>query len=677
MSPTPTLSRGPTLGLLKGFALDAGRTEIEVVMPCRDAPLPGFGEILLIETAPDAAMVGRVCRYQAAGRLIGDAGDAYLADLSRGQDRPPSSVVTRLLRYTLKLQLLGYLRRTGGRFAYAAGERALAPFGSPVREPSDAALEYLCNVGLEDDPSAAPLGELAYGDTVRSSVTVRFSVARLKGRRSFVFARAGYGKSNLVKHLIAQLYRSPPDVGLLIFDPEGEYALPDADGRPGLVNVPELADRIALYTARRCDPAFRGIVRGPPTLDFGDFLPQDIIANFVPPEKHEMVFANLLRSMDLKAWKDLVACLDAEGFKADDRRVADLIGYRPQSGRQNQADVSVSAIKNNLVPHLRRLHQKDAPIGRELIQNLREARIVIVDTSLLGGDDARAVTGMLLWRVFAHNQRHFTDVAAPGVRCLAVLEEAQSFLSERDMDDRSIFVRWVKEGRKYNLGALLVTQQPGAIADQIISQGDNFFAMHLLNERDLATLQRHNAHYSDDILGVIRGEPIRGNCYFWSAPDQPFVLPVRVRNFADSARPGAAPPTRPAAPPAEPGDVDAALRKAVAAALNEDPRVWLYAVEGETEGEQAGVVVSRDYLLNAVGERFRSGALPAPAGDVDRWLSETMPGLVSGLLRKKGGAEGFALLAGHKRPVWRLPRARLRLAPAKKRLREAVAFAAN
>jgi len=461
-----------------------------------------------------------------------------------------------------------------------------------------------------------------------------------------------------------------------VFDPEGEYALPDADGRPGLVNVPGLADRVALYTSRRCDPAYAGIVRGPPALDFGDFLPQDIIANFIPPEKHDMVFANLLRSADLAAWRQLVAYLDAEGFKADDRRVADLIGYRPQSSKQNQADVSVSAIKNNLVPHLRRLHRAGAPIGRELIQNLREARIVIVDTSLLGGDDARAVTGLLLWRVFAHNQRHFTDVAAPGVRCLAVLEEAQSYLGERDMDDRSIFVRWVKEGRKYNLGALLVTQQPGAIADQIISQGDNFFAMHLLNERDLNTLQRHNAYYSDDILGVIRGEPIRGNCYFWSAPDQPFVLPVRVRNFADSAPPGA-PPVPRAAAPADAEALADALRKAVAAALNEDVRVWLYAVEGDADGERAGVVVSHDYLINAVGERFRSGGLPAPEGDLEDWLHETMPGLVSELLRRKGGAKGYAALSGHRRPVWRLPRSRLRLAPAKKRLRETVAFETN
>ena len=44
-------------------------------------------------------------------------------------------------------------------------------------------------------------------------------------------------------------------------------------------------------------------------------------------------------------------------------------------------------------------------------------------------------------------------------------------------------------------------------------------------------MQQHNAHFSDDILASILNEPIKGNCYFWSAPDQPFVLPARILNF--------------------------------------------------------------------------------------------------------------------------------------------------
>ena len=52
------------------------------------------------------------------------------------------------------------------------------------------------------------------------------------------------------------------------------------------------------------------------------------------------------------------------------------------------------------------------------------------------------------------------------------------------------YVAWVKEGRKYDLGALLITQQPGSIPVEILSQGDNWFIFHLLSAADLMSLKR-------------------------------------------------------------------------------------------------------------------------------------------------------------------------------------------
>ena len=69
----------------------------------------------------------------------------------------------------------------------------------------------------------------------------------------------------------------------------------------------------------------------------------------------------------------------------------------------------------------------------------------------------------------------------------------------------------------------------------MLSQRDNFFTFHLLSAHDLKTLQHHNAHFSDDILAGVMNEPIAGNCYFWSAPYQPFVLPARISDFSKTA----------------------------------------------------------------------------------------------------------------------------------------------
>jgi hypothetical protein len=118
------------------------------------------------------------------------------------------------------------------------------------------------------------------------------------------------------------------------------------------------------------------------------------------------------------------------------------------------------------------------------------------------------------------------------------VEEAQTVLapSATSAED-SPFVSWVKEGRKYGLGAVLVTQHPGSIPPELLSQGDNFFVFHLLSAGDLAALKRANAHFSDDLLATLLNEPLVGHGVFWSsAPGtdrsaRPYPLPVRVLSF--------------------------------------------------------------------------------------------------------------------------------------------------
>ena len=656
---TELYANTPAVGLLKGFSPMPHQLEVDVVVPHHERGLPGFGEFLLVELSATEALVGRVSRYHAAGQLATDRGDAYLVDLAKTEDAVPAPLMRQMLRYNLKMQMLGHLQvqPREARFKFSVGERSFATLGSKVRIPSDAALAFLCNVGLEDDPSAVPLGHLVYGQRELKTVPIRFSVGRLKGKRSFVFARAGYGKSNLIKYLMSQLYSSPPDVGLLIFDPEGEYALPDTQGRSGLVNVPALRKRISLYTNRKVDPQYGDVAKGSVFVDFGDFPPQDIVAAFVAQEKQEAVFANLLRSMDWKLWKQLVDLLAVEGFATDDRKIAGLLSYK-----QRKDDVSLAAIKNNLVPAIRRLHRSGAPLGKHVLEELKQNRVVVVDVSLLGGEDSLAITSMLMRRIFQHNVRHMTDMASPTVRCLAVLEEAQTMLSDRVLDDRNVFVRWVKEGRKYGLGCVLVTQQPSSISGQIISQGDNFFVLHLLNEIDLQTLKKHNAYFSDEILGFIRGEPIPGNCYFWSAPNQPFVLPARVCNFESICQHPAEPVSKQRATKPDLKQLAELAAKAVEQALVSGQRVWIYPVSSFHGKKEAGLVAfSREYLQDAVARGIADDPAFKLMADGTQWLQTHLPVEIERVLSRHKVRTGYAVLAGSTRPVWVLPQTEIKL----------------
>jgi DNA helicase HerA-like ATPase len=654
------------VGLLKGFSPLPHQLEVDVVVPHNERGLPGFGEFLLVELSATEALVGRVSRYHAAGQLATERGDAYLGDLAKAEDAVPAPLMRQMLRYTLKMQLLGQLQAQSrtGKLKFSVGERAFATLGSKVRFPSEAALAFLCNVGLEDDPTAAPLGHLAYGQRVLDSVPIRFSVARLKDKRSFVFARAGYGKSNLIKYLVSQLYASPPDVGLLIFDPEGEYALPDAHGRPGLVNVPGLRDRISLFTNRRVASEFQHFKKGDVFLDFGDFPPQEIVAACVSPEKQDMVFANLLKSLKWDVWKKLIQLLASDDYATDEKKLGAVLSYKPRQG--DQGDVIIGAIKNNLLPALRRLHRPGATLGKNILEELRQNRVVIADISMLGGEEGLAVSGLLLRRIFQNNLRHFTDQGAPPLRCLAVLEEAQTMLGDRVLDDRNVFVRWVKEGRKYGLGCILVTQQPSSISSQIISQGDNFFVLHLLNENDLQTLKKHNAYFSDEILGFIRSEPIPGNCYFWSAPSQPFVLPARVCNFESICQRSPGPDAKIAGTPPDAKRLAALTAEAMKETLVAHERLWLYRV-GSMQGkkESGWLAFSADYLQNIVAQRIAENPAFKLMPDNLRWLQTQLPVEIEAVLNRHKARSGYAVLEGVTRAVWVVPQTEIKLAKGK------------
>src|SRR4029079_16401846 len=127
------------VGLLKGFSPMPHELEVDVVVPHQEAGLPGFGEFLLVELSATEALVGRVSRYHAAGQLASDRGDAYLVDLAKTEDTVPEPLMRQMLRYNLKMQLLGHLQieLSEGNFKFSVGERAFATLGAKVRNPSE------------------------------------------------------------------------------------------------------------------------------------------------------------------------------------------------------------------------------------------------------------------------------------------------------------------------------------------------------------------------------------------------------------------------------------------------------------------------------------------------------------------------------------------------------------
>ncbi|OWO94522.1 ATPase [Rhizobium esperanzae] len=89
---------------------------------------------------------------------------------------------------------------------------------------------------------------------------------------------------------------------------------------------------------------------------------------------------------------------------------------------------------------------------------------------------------------------------------LVVMEEAHRYLGREDAGPaRDAVQRIVKEGRKFGLGAMIVSQRPSEIDDTILSQCGTFFSLRLSNSSDRSKVQ---AALPDSLSGIVDSLPV-------------------------------------------------------------------------------------------------------------------------------------------------------------------------
>lgn len=512
---------------------------------------PQLGQFLLIELAhEEEAALGRITRFVPSGLLASTEGEDYLNAMQKRHQPVDEKLKKQYLKYRVQVKLLGAVKVKDGKIIYVPSQRRLPHLGARVTLPSDKVLEALCGLSQgKTNLGYYVLGEFIFcgasipqnNPALRSmnpELKVTFDINHLVSKRSLIFARAGYGKSNLMKYLMTELYKSDPKtesgmpVGTLIFDPDGEYFWADkVKHRPGLCDVPHLKDKIMVFTNRKSfNDYYASWKVGEVKLDIRDLPAREVISIAVATHRQGDQNVLKLKAMSKENWRNMVDLLQKEGLQAEDNDVGRFLGYKREDQISNSL-AEIGAARSNMYGVVKALHDPESKLLSGTIDGLKQGKIVVVDISLLSSAGGNILAGLLLRYIFNHNQENFTGGESI-IPVIVVIEEAQSVLG-KNLDDTSPFVEWVKEGRKYDLGAILITQQPGSMAPEIMSQADNWFCFHLLSEGDARTLGKYNAHYSDDILAHLIGEPIAGNCYMWSAPHQPFVLPVRVSSFED------------------------------------------------------------------------------------------------------------------------------------------------
>ena len=545
------------VGVFRGFREGGLEFHADLALPYRNdfQRIPMHGQFVLVQLeTPEEAVLGRIASFSSEGKLSFGSGEEFNIRAVQEQRSIPEDLREQYLKYRVNIRVLGVLRNNGSdSLTFVPSHRRLPHVGSAVAFLSGEVLKEVCGHNIKGaEIGHFALGEYLYAQGSRATkiqpwmrvedpeIMVRFPVSSLVARRSFVFARAGFGKSNLNKLLFSKLYETTPTVtkrgdrkepvGTIIFDPDGEYFWPDDRGRPGLCDVPHLQDKLVVFTVRNAPSPFYGsFIAGGIKLDIRQLRPSDVISIALPPERQDQQNVAKLRALSSERWRQLVDLIDRDKGGADLEEIVEIMKLDA-----NRQEAEAVAARSNMTNIVGMLHDKGSQFMGFLMKALEAGKICVVDISQMRGAQSFILAGIILRRIFDHNQEEFTKAKPRTIPVIAVIEEAQAVLNERAAAAEP-YIAWVKEGRKYDLGALLITQQPGSIPNEILSQGDNWFIFHLLSAGDLANVKRANAHFSDDLLSSLLNEPIPGNGIFWSSVDgKPYPVSIRALSFEDS-----------------------------------------------------------------------------------------------------------------------------------------------
>jgi uncharacterized protein len=123
----------------------------------------------------------------------------------------------------------------------------------------------------------------------------------------------------------------------------------------------------------------------------------------------------------------------------------------------------------------------------------KDHRIKVIDFSEVPADVLSVIVGLVARLIY---QVQFWTPQASRVPVALVCDEAHLYLPQRSETDaperRALenFERIAKEGRKYGVALLVVSQRPSDVSDTILSQCNNFVALRLTNGDDQSKVKR-------------------------------------------------------------------------------------------------------------------------------------------------------------------------------------------
>lgn len=436
----------------------------------------------------------------------------------------------------LKLVLFG--ESIGDHFQRGVGQYPTIGDEVHVVTPSDMDIIYRHSVGSD---ATIPIGSIAGAAGIAASL----DVAKLVGRHCAVVGSTGTGKSNLVTVLLDGLASDKfPSARVVVVDPHGEYgaALPsqsqiltirpmDSDEQSSLV-VPFWAlplDELLGLTIGGIQPMVEATIREQvlemkkrsiPYLD--DVSAVGVTADSPIPFHIGKLWLELDRFERITFKERGTACDvvtegDADKLVPYQYPAASPYNKAPYKNPQmrhigRQLDLMVNRLRDPRFSFLFRPGKKYTPdsngkVMADLDQLVAEwvghdKPVTIFDVSGMPSEVLQTIVGTMLriiYDVLFWGQQ--LPVGGQQQPLLIVVDEAHRFIPKGTTTGAHRTLSMIaKEGRKYGIGLMLVSQRPSEMDTDVISQFGSLIALRISNRTDRAEVA---ATLPDDLGGLI------------------------------------------------------------------------------------------------------------------------------------------------------------------------------
>jgi len=435
--------------------------------------------------AHDGADERQILGNITARRLVRNLPDAFLSD-----PETPPAVISALIGldgegcelYEITVETIGYFSRAMGDFV---NPRIPPNAGDPVFLASSETLAGVLSSRRVGEQGAAHLGSLLTRNA--DEVPVVLSVKDVVSTHLAILASTGSGKSYTAGVLVEELMMPHNRAAVLIVDPHGEYDTLRsieaderfADARDGY--RPE----VKIFTHDRVRVRFSSLTEA----DIKYLLPEgtsDKMLHYLS-QAYRKLTAGERGERGLWGYHDLRDLVTAEKYGEEDARGG-------SGGNVSSIDALLWRLDN-------RFDRPDSIFSDhehiELKELFQPGRCTVLQLSDIEQHEQQVVVATLLRRV---NKARMATVREEADRAsesylpypvFTLLEEAHRFApAGQTVVSTNVLKQILSEGRKFGVGIGLITQRPGKLDQDVLSQCMTQVIMRIVNPIDQDTVAK-------------------------------------------------------------------------------------------------------------------------------------------------------------------------------------------